>query len=320
MNARFGQARQRQSLGQYTGQWKLAAAEYLEARQLLAGDVLIAELVDEPVPFGADCSFVASMDIQSPSGLRDRDGSGGQGMTLVLQAAGKDRLGNGEGGLGLDGLGSSFVAIEYDTLSSDAFDPDESLPTHIGIDTSRDVDSADVTSWLAIGGIANIGRPYVPGDADLDGDVDVSDFNSLGVRWQVGDASWGDGDFTGDGSVTAADLNALALNWRHGVPAARAPLRALRTPRAPLPVTRASFPEPLPTVDSLASTRGERGDNSMHGSVNENVADSVNDEPDFYTPVDPNRGLPIDKNPANENEWMFLELVDDVLARWPDSP
>ena len=45
MSVRFGKSRRRHRhrVSQCTGQWKLAAAERLEARHLLAGDVLIAE-------------------------------------------------------------------------------------------------------------------------------------------------------------------------------------------------------------------------------------------------------------------------------------
>jgi hypothetical protein len=42
----------------------------------------------------------------------------------------------------------------------------------LDINSDGSVDSDDVTSWLSIVGIADIGQPYVLGDADLDGDVD----------------------------------------------------------------------------------------------------------------------------------------------------
>ena len=192
----------------------------------------------------------------------------------------------------------------------------------LDINSDGSVDSDDVTSWLSIVGIADIGQPYVLGDADLDGDVDASDLNSLGIHWRAGDATWIDGDFTGNGSVTALDLNALALHWQHGVPARAS---TLRVPRAPLPASRASLGEVvLPFDFQLDSTRGAGGDNSSTVSIDKEIDDSVDEDlvnpPGFFTPADPNRGLPIDKNPANDDEWMFLELVDDVFERWPDSP
>jgi hypothetical protein len=160
-----------------------------------------------------------------------------------------------------------------------------------------------------------------PGDANLDRDVDSGDLNTVGRNWRMEVESWSQGDFNGDRVVNAADLNLLALNWRHGVPAA-AP--AARMPRAPLQASSARLREIMLPLDSqLDSTQGEGGDSLSTGIPDENVDDSVDedvvDPPDYSTPADPNRGLPIDENPANDDEWMFSELVDDVLARWATS-
>ena len=72
-------------------------------------------------------------------------------------------------------------------------------------------------------GNANIGVPYVPGDSDLDGDVDSVDLNALGINWQRDNVTtYEDGDFNGDGLANAVDLNSIGVNWQHGVPAAAA--------------------------------------------------------------------------------------------------
>ena len=56
------------------------------------------------------------------------------------------------------------------------------------------------------------------GDTDLDGDIDATDLNQVGVNWRRTDvASWSQGDFNGDGRVDAADLNEVIANWRHPV-------------------------------------------------------------------------------------------------------
>jgi hypothetical protein len=76
----------------------------------------------------------------------------------------------------------------------------------------------------------------LPGDANLDGRVDATDLNRVGLNWRGTGKTWTQGDFTGDGNVDAADLNVLALNWRRGVaaPAVADGLPARRVPRAPL--------------------------------------------------------------------------------------
>ena len=89
--------------------------------------------------FGADYTFSASMkfDIHSPGGaIADADGIGGEGMTFVLQANDNNVLGSGGGGLGLDNTGSTFLAIELDSVAGGSFDPDNTLPSHLGVETS----------------------------------------------------------------------------------------------------------------------------------------------------------------------------------------
>jgi len=52
------------------------------------------------------------------------------------------------------------------------------------------------------------------GDADLDGDVDLTDLSALAFNWgATAGASWRDGDFDGDGDVDLTDLSSLAFNW-----------------------------------------------------------------------------------------------------------
>ncbi len=71
------------------------------------------------------------------------------------------------------------------------------------------VDSADLEGWLAEAGGFNLnsGNSYLLGDANLDGVVDVSDFNSWNGNKFTENASWCNGDFTGDGFVDVADFN-----------------------------------------------------------------------------------------------------------------
>ncbi len=54
------------------------------------------------------------------------------------------------------------------------------------------------------------------GDANLDGQVDISDLGALATNWQTG-SLWTGGDFNYDGFVDISDLGMLATNWQLGV-------------------------------------------------------------------------------------------------------
>lgn len=77
------------------------------------------------------------------------------------------------------------------------------------------VDEADVNDptlgWLAIGGANNPaatnGNPFLTGDANLDGSVDVSDFNVWNGNKFSSIPAWCSGDFNTDGSVDVSDFN-----------------------------------------------------------------------------------------------------------------
>ena len=85
------------------------------------------------------------------------------------------------------------------------------------------IDLSDRDAWLADAQMGVPGVTFVTGDTDLDGDVDASDLNNLGVHWLMsGQLGWRAGDFDGSGMVDAADLNNLSLNWQHVSVAARA--------------------------------------------------------------------------------------------------
>ena len=59
----------------------------------------------------------------------------------------------------------------------------------------------------------------LPGDTNLDGDIDVRDFLSLSRSFGSGE-SWSDGDFTGDRQVNVADFLALSRNFNAPTPPA----------------------------------------------------------------------------------------------------
>ena len=56
------------------------------------------------------------------------------------------------------------------------------------------------------------GNSYLPGDANLDGFVDASDFNIWNANKFTANAAWCSGDFNADGLVDASDFNIWNAN------------------------------------------------------------------------------------------------------------
>ncbi len=77
------------------------------------------------------------------------------------------------------------------------------------LDSDADVDGDDLAVWLAEAGAANNanGNPYLSGDANLDGSVDVGDFNIWNSNKFTSIPAWCSGDFNHDGSVDVGDFN-----------------------------------------------------------------------------------------------------------------
>ena len=70
------------------------------------------------------------------------------------------------------------------------------------------IDNADVDQWLSVAATENgFASPYFRGDANLDGSVDVSDFNIWNSHRLSFSLAWDSGDFNGDGAVDASDFN-----------------------------------------------------------------------------------------------------------------
>jgi hypothetical protein len=71
------------------------------------------------------------------------------------------------------------------------------------------INQADIDLWLAEAGAAELlsGNPYLRGDANLDGNVDGTDFNRWNRSKFTFKADWCSGDFNADGAVDVSDFN-----------------------------------------------------------------------------------------------------------------
>ena len=86
-----------------------------------------------------------------------------------------------------------------------------------GINTSSAVANQTALGWKDDAATQSILVKYTYyGDANLDGQVDISDLGALATAWQTS-AVWSQGDFDYSGFVDISDLGKLATNWQLGV-------------------------------------------------------------------------------------------------------
>ena len=96
-------------------------------------------------------------------------------------------------------------------------------PTGLSFGTKEDTDGNPAQGWtvpfveatLVLNDPADVlPPPDIPGDADLDRDVDDDDVAALAANWQTpSGATWAMGDFNDDGAVNDIDATLLATNW-----------------------------------------------------------------------------------------------------------
>jgi uncharacterized protein (TIGR03790 family) len=65
-----------------------------------------------------------------------------------------------------------------------------------------------------IGDPLMVWHPWLPGDANLDGTVNLGDYSQLRANW-LHTGTFAQGDFNGDGMVNLADYSILKSNWLH---------------------------------------------------------------------------------------------------------
>ena len=76
------------------------------------------------------------------------------------------------------------------------------------------VDVADRELWLSEAGALELGAElsFLVGDANLDGFVDLSDFNEWNANKFTASSAWCKGDFNTDGAIDASDFNEWNVN------------------------------------------------------------------------------------------------------------
>ena len=108
----------------------------------------------------------------------------------------------------------------------------------LGYAEATDLFSAFPTAFAgqAVDNSSLLIRYTLPGDTDLDRDVDIADFARLATNFNQSTASWSRGDLNYDGATTIADFSALASNFNGSLPA--------------------SVPTPVPGVRGIGERRG----------------------------------------------------------------
>jgi hypothetical protein len=144
--------------------------------------------------------------------------------TFPNEIVGIDDIRVFSGSLGLPGdfnADGTYGVEDVDALVAELVTPTGDLSFDLTGDMA--VDDADLQEWRSVAG-SGLGftDAVLPGDANLDGSVNATDLNTVGLGWQQMVAGWSAGDFTADGSVTAGDLNLLALSWQDSVAPAAA--------------------------------------------------------------------------------------------------
>jgi hypothetical protein len=76
-------------------------------------------------------------------------------------------------------------------------------------------------------------RAWLPGDANGDGKVDVTDLSKVLTNYNKSGMQWADGDFDGSGTVDVTDLSKVLTDYNKGLGSSSAAMRTVPEPGAP---------------------------------------------------------------------------------------
>lgn len=144
---------------------------------------------------------------------------------------------------------SGFHAVsELVINSNEAWVGTSRTPNLLPIHVSGQAEGGMPKYVLDLSPVSDAQQPYLltasisRGDADLDGDVDLSDLGTLATYYgETSGVLWTQGDFDGDGDVDLSDLSVLAANYGAGEAQALADFAEI-----------AAVPEPASTLLLLA--------------------------------------------------------------------
>jgi hypothetical protein len=108
-----------------------------------------------------------------------------------------------------DGINDADIDLEFEAVAGNSPHPRFDLDGVAGL-SSADVDHL----------VLNILDTHY-GDANLDGQVDITDLGLLATNWQDCGLGWAYGNFDGDLFIDITDLGILATNWQAGVGSGR---------------------------------------------------------------------------------------------------
>ena len=170
--------------------------------------------------FSLDTSVIDSLDIPEPGTSIVGNPNPYTGPYPTLQLIYNDSLGRifylagdaNNTAFASTGVGDVNFDNEYDCADVDAIVSEiANGGDEMFLDLTNDgtVDLDDLDAWRIEAGEANLGlgKAYLPGDANLDGFVDTSDFNVWNDNKFTNTAAWCSGDFNADGFVDTSDFN-----------------------------------------------------------------------------------------------------------------
>jgi len=116
-----------------------------------------------------------------------------------------------------DQIGLDICVVGNDGTANNYSNADPAMPGYTGM-KSANLMPIKFAYWENLQ-LHTLGQ--IPGDANNDGKVDVSDLGILAANYGVtAGAVWSRGDFNGDGKVDVSDLGILAANYGIGTGAA----------------------------------------------------------------------------------------------------
>jgi len=138
------------------------------------------------------------------------------------------------------GTRPAFITVGTNTTDSNIFTSTATAtapePAGAVVDANTNTPVVRGDSMTTLGLNSNPAAGLFPGDADRNGDVDISDFGALSAHWFDAPVAattpglWDKGDFDNNGDIDISDFGALSASWNSGI--APAPISAVPEPAA----------------------------------------------------------------------------------------